>query len=197
MAAFSELSLEQILSHCKARLEGIVHFDVYEYAPCYLWYDRPLFDEFGEVIRHLRGDTIYLQRDSATPLRDLFHELGHVAGRRCDLVGHSDNGYRGSWEQDNRKLIAEISTRRHWSDYLNLFALSRDDFVANAASEIWAELFMLWHLRPHSPEARLIDAPMATLRQQPDIHAIGELASDLGAAINCNPTGDSQGRNGA
>ncbi len=180
----SNFSLDHIVALCRARLASIVRVDVYEYAPCYLWHDRPLYDEFGEVIRHLQGDTIYLQRDSGTPLRDLFHELGHVVGRKHDLVGHTENGYRGSWEQGSRKLIAEVSGKRHWSGYLNLFALAQDGFVANAASEIWAELFMLWHLHPDSPEARLIDEPIGSLQQHPEFRAIQELAAELGVPRN-------------
>jgi len=174
-----DISLDRVVALGRSRLASIVNLDVYEYAPCYLWYDRPLYDEFGEVIRHLQGDTIYLQRDSSTPFRDLFHELGHVVGRKFDLVGHTDNGYRGSWEQDSRKLIAAVSGRRHWSEYLNLFALAENDFVANAASEIWAELFMLWHLQPDCPEARLIDDPMDTLGAHAAFRTIRNFATEL------------------
>ena len=95
-------------------------------------------------------------------------------------MGHSDNGYRGSWEQDSKKLIAEVSGRRHWSEYLNLFALTQDGFVANAASEIWAELFMLWHLQPDCPEARLIDDSMDILGERAELQTIRSFATELG-----------------
>ena len=169
-----------MLAPCRSILAGVVDVDVYDYAPCYLWYDRPLFDAFGDEICRLRGDTIYLYRDSPTPVRDLFHELGHVVGRKCDLVGHADNGFRGSWERPNRRLIAQVSARRHWSGHLNLLALARDDFAAIAASETWAELFMLWHLHPDCAEARLLDEPMGALRDHPVCRAIGKLAGELG-----------------
>ena len=145
----------------------------------YLWYDRPLYDEFGEAIVHLQGDTIYLYQDSPTPVRDLFHELGHVVGRKCNLVGNAENGFRGDWEQENGKLIAEISGQRHWSSYLNLFSLAHSGFRANAASEVWAELFMLWHLSPDCAEARLLDEPMERLHGQPVYAAISNLALEL------------------
>lgn len=175
-----EHSLGDILALCKSGLAGIVGVDVYAYAPCYLWYDRPLFDAFGETIGHLPGDTIYLYEKSASPVRDLFHELGHVVGRKCNLVGHAENGFRGSWEQRHRRLIARVSAQRHWSAYLNLLAAEREDFAVNAASEIWAELFMLWHLHPDCPEAGLLDAPMEAIRQHSACRAIARLASDLG-----------------
>ena len=171
--------ITRIVALCQSRLEGIVAVDVYDYAPCYLWHDRPLYDAFGDEICRLKGDTVYLYRESTHPVRDLFHELGHVVGRKCNLVGHAANGYRGRWERRNRRLIAQVIGQRHWSAYLNWLALARDDFRVNAASEIWAELFMLWHLRPGSPEARLLDDPMDDLRGDPVCDAIARLAPEL------------------
>ena len=172
-------SISRILGLCKSGLAGVVDVDVYDYAPCYLWHDRPLYDAFGEELCRLKGDTVYLYRDSTNPLRDLFHELGHVVGRKCDLVGHAGNGFRGSWDRRNRRLIAEVCGKRHWSHYLNLLAVAREDFRINAASEIWAELFMLWHLHPESPEARLLDGPIEALRNHPVYDPIGRLAPEL------------------
>ncbi len=182
MAALPNHSIDKIVARCEPVLAGIVNLDIYDYAPCYLWYDSPLYDSFGDVIGRLRGDTIYLDRESATPVRDLFHELGHVVGRKCDLVGHVENGFRGGWDQSNRRLIAQVCARKHWSSYLNLLALARDDFVANAGSEIWAELFMIWHLHPDCEEARLLDAPMRALRDHPVCRAIEDLVNELGFA---------------
>lgn len=175
-------SIGQILRLCKSGLAGVVDVDVYDYAPCYLWYDRPIYDAFGDELCRLKGDTVYLHRNSTTPLRDLYHELGHVVGRKCDLVGHADNGYRGSWERRNRRLIAEVCGTRHWSSYLNLLAVAREDFRTHAASEIWAELFMLWHLHPDSPEAKLLDEWIRAVRDHPVYAAIAGLASALGIA---------------
>ncbi len=172
-------SMDRITALCRDYLGSIVDVECYEYAPCYLWYDRPLFDSFGEPIRQLRGDTIYLHEQSSTPARDLFHELGHVVGRKCNQVGHAENGYRGDWEQDNARLIGLVSERRHWSSYLNLLPLNHGDFRTNAASEVWAELFMLWHLHPDSGEARLLDMAMAKLVDNPVCNAIAGLARDL------------------
>ena len=157
----------------------MVRIDAYDYASCYLWHDRPLFNEFGEPIAELRGETIYLYRASKTPVRDLFHELGHVVARRQQLVGNAENGFNGSWEKANGKLIAEICAQRHWSGYLNLYALSHPEFAMNAASELWAELFMLWHLHPECDEARLLDAQMQIHLDHPDIRAIADLAGEL------------------
>lgn len=168
--------LDEIVARGNACLDGLARIETYEFASCYLWYDRPLYNAFGDVIRQLQGDTIYLYRDSATPLRDLFHELGHVAGRLCRLIGNSENGYRGHWDSANAKLIAEIGAQRHWSDYLNRYSRAQQDFHANAASETWAELFMLWHLYPFSDEAALLDDTMAGLQDHPVCAAIARLA---------------------
>ncbi len=172
-------SLARIMALSNRLLADIVRVDAYEYAPCYLWYDSPLYNEFGEAVATLPGDTIYLQQDSATPVRDLFHELGHVVSRYCDLIGNAENGYRGTWEDSNRKLIAEVSAQRHWSEYLNLFSISHSNFGANAASEVWAELFMMWHLFPHCAEARLLDAAMDSLQGQAVCDAVTGLAVEL------------------
>ena len=171
--------MHRITGLCREYLASVVAVECYDYAPCYLWYDRPLYDAFGDPIRQLRGDTIYLQAHSKTPARDLFHELGHVVGRKCNQVGHAENGYRGAWERDNARLIGLVSERRHWSGYLNLLPLNHADFRVNAASEVWAELFMLWHLHPESGEARLLDAPMEKLADNPVCAAIASLAREL------------------
>ena len=172
-------SIARIRSLCRRYLAGVVAVECYEFAPCYLWYDRALYDEFGEPVRQFRGDTIYLQETSSTPLRDLFHELGHVVGRKCNQVGHAENGYRGDWERDNARLIGQVSARRHWSAYLNLLPLQHEQFRISAASEVWAELFMLWHLHPDSAEARLLDGAMTKLQQNPVCAAVARLAREL------------------
>ncbi|MEM7194988.1 MAG: hypothetical protein AAF402_08560 [Pseudomonadota bacterium] len=179
MSNGSYQSIYKIRELCQKHLSEIVEVDIYEYASCYLWYDRPLYNSFGEEIRHLRGDTIYLYERSSTPDTDLFHELGHMIGRRKNLVGHAENGFQGSWERENGKLVAQISDRRHWSSYLNLFSLTHDNFRINAASEVWAEVFMLWHLQPALPEARLLDSAMAKLGREPECIAIQNLASEI------------------
>lgn len=184
MTGYPNSYIQDLIARCRAHLADVVAVSTYEYAPCYLWYDRPLFDSFGDEIRRLPGDTIYLFEHSTTPVQDLLHELGHVVGRKCNLVGHSKNGYRGSWEEGNKRLISQISANRHWSQYLNDFALGQKDFRWNAASEIWAELFMLWHLYPHSTEAELVDAQMLTLQHQPICRAIETLAAELRPAAS-------------
>lgn len=182
MQDYSNPNIPKLLAQCRLHLADVVAVSTYEYTPCYLWYDRPLFDSFGDEIHRLPGDTIYLYEHSTTPVQDLLHELGHVVGRKCDLVGHSKNGYRGSWETENKNLIRLISANRHWSQYLNDFARSQKDFRWNAASEIWAELFMLWHLYSHSAEAELANAQMQTLQHEPTCRAIGILAAELRSA---------------
>ena len=162
---------------CHLQLGKIVGVKTYNYAPCYLWHDRPLYNEFGEQIEVLAGDTIYLHDQSSTPESDLFHELGHFVGRTLSVIGNSENGFNGSWEQKNTRLIAQVTQQLHWSAYLNLFSTNRADFKMNAASELWAELFMLWHLQPEMPEARLIDSAMKDLEHKAECIAIANLAA--------------------
>lgn len=179
MAADSTPELTSLLSLCEQQLSEIVDVQSYEYAPCYLWHDRPLYNDFGEQIEVLRGNTIYLHNKSSSPGSDLFHELGHLIGRRHHTVGNRENGYSGSWEQQNSRLIAQVTQQMHWSSYLNLFAATQGDFKLNAASELWAELFMLWHLYPHLPEAALINDTMTSLQKQADCISIAALANEI------------------
>ncbi len=177
MADPNSFNAAQLAALCHQHLNEVVDVQVYEYAPCYLWHDRPLYNDFGEQIKTLAGNTIYLHDKSTTPANDLFHELGHFVGRKLNLVGNRENGFTGSWEKNNTRLIAQVSQQLHWSAYLNLFSLNQNDFKMNAASELWAEIFMLWHLRAEMPEARLIDSSMANHEHTPEIIAIARLAS--------------------
>lgn len=179
MSQPTSAALERLLTLCNEHLAGAIRVESYDYASCYLWHDRPLYNDFGEQIDLLKGNTIYLYRRSTSPTTDLFHELGHFVGRNHNLIGHRDNGYTGSWQQQNTKLIAQVSEQRHWSDYLNTFAGSQAEFRTNAASELWAELFMLWHLYPTRAESRLLDNPMASLANEPVIIDINDLARTL------------------
>ena len=172
-------AIEKIVALCTTHLHNVVDVQIYEYTSCYLWHDRPLYNHFGEQIKQLTGDTIYLYENSSSPATDLFHELGHMVGRRLNLIGHAENSYHGHWETNNTRLIAEVSGQNHWSEYLNEFASAQDGFAANSASELWAELFMLWHLYPHSPEARLLDSTMIQAQANTDCQLIAKLAGQL------------------
>ncbi len=173
------LSVDEVVALSNQHLRDFVKVDSYDYDPCYLWYDNPLYNEFGDKVVQLHGNTIYLNKHSKTPVRDLFHELGHAVNRVCDLVGNTENNYKGCWDQQNSQLIAQISAQRHWSSYLNLFSLNDENFKANAASEVWAELFMIWHLYPETTEASLIDETMDWLEHEAICIAIHQLGSDL------------------
>ena len=179
MATPHHAALKNTIDLCNRHLTGIVSVASYEFTSCYLWHDRPLYNDFGEKIRDLQGDTIYLYENSPTPGTDLFHELGHMIGRKCDMVAHRANGYKGHWQQKQAKLIAEVAEYRHWSNYLNEFARAQAEFKTNAASELWAELFMLWHLHPASPESRLIDTDMESLAGHPACIAVARLADEI------------------
>ena len=175
----SSPEVDQLLRLCAVHLKDTISVEPYEFTSCYLWHDSPLYNEFGEKIRDLRGDTIYLYNQSAMPQTDLFHELGHLVGRKLNMVGHTENSFQGIWDSNNQKLIAQVKQRTHWSGYLNLFALNQENFIANAASELWAELFMLWHLQPALPEARLLDSTMVSLQPLPMFAGIQSLASAI------------------
>lgn len=179
MATPPNKQLNTLLSLCETHLAGIVSVESYEYTSCYLWRDRPIYDEFGDKIRDLPGNTIYLYNQSSSPDHDLFHELGHVIARKHQLVGHPENGYQGSWENNNQKLIAQVCQQTHWSSYLNLFSVQQEDFTMKAASELWAEIFMLRFLHPDYPEAALIDKEMLNLQHDPACVAIADLAKAI------------------
>ncbi|MEM7258512.1 MAG: hypothetical protein AAF404_14125 [Pseudomonadota bacterium] len=172
-------ALQRLIALANQQLAGVIQVQPYDYASCYLWHDRPLYNDFGEQIQLLKGDTIYLYNQSTSPGTDLFHELGHFVGRTFNLIGHRDNGYTGSWQQAHAMLIAQVAEQRHWSDYLNAFARSQAEFRSNAASELWAELFMLWHLYPTRAESRLLDDEMSSLEKEPACCAIRQLAQSL------------------
>ena len=132
---------------------------------CYLWHDSARYDPFGEVIGAYRGNTVYLCRHSANPGEDLFHELGHAVARHFNVIGHRENGWRGHWDEHGRRLARAIRHRRHWSFWLGRFAQGQHGFESNAASETWAELFMLHYLYPGLDESRLADDEFARLRR--------------------------------
>lgn len=179
MSAPGNLQLNYLVTLCDKHLRGIVSVKSYEYTSCYLWHDRSLFDEFGDKVKDLQGNTVYLYENAPAPAHDLLHELGHMVARENNLIGHTENGYQGSWENKNRKLIAQVCQQKHWSSYLNLFSLQQENFSTKAASELWAELFMLWHLHRDYPEAALLEAEMRSLETNPTCIAISALATAL------------------
>ena len=179
MTSTSNNSIDALLSLCDKHLAGIVAVTTYEYTSCYLWHDRPLYDEFGDKIKDLSGNTIYLYEKSAAPQYDLFHELGHLFARRHNLIGYPENGYQGRWENNNTQLIARVCQQNHWSSYLNLFSVQQQDFATKAASELWAELFMLHWLHSDYPEAQLLDAEMLSFERDMLYLAIKAMASEM------------------
>ena len=145
-------------------LGNAIDVETYEYAPCYLWHDSPIYNEFGELVEVLKGDTIYLSKTSTNAIEDLFHELGHVIARRFDVVGHAENYFQGHWENQIKSHIGRVVHKRHWSAYLNLYSEMHSELQFNAASEIWAELFMMQFLYPENDETDLLSEEMTRLR---------------------------------
>ena len=153
--------------------------DSYDFSSCYLWQDSPVYNSFGEKVTRLKGNTIYLNQSSSSPLQDLFHEIGHAVGRKFDVVGHRENHYNGHWDQKAIRLVGSIKRHCHWSQYLNCFGLLHDDFETNSQSELWAELFMLWFLYPKMHECVLIETEMRSLESLPEILQIKQFAKKV------------------
>ena len=148
----------------------------HDFASCYVWEDCAVYNALGEVIGHHRGNCIYIDRTTVQGRRDLMHEIGHVVGRHFNLIGHRGNHYSGSWDKHARRLIGAVSSGRHWSGHLNAYAASDEQFAFNAASEIWAELFMLFYLYPGLAEAQIIASEIKALRREPQF---ARLEADL------------------
>ena len=177
------LSIDELVAHCRDTLAGLVAVETYEFASCYLWYDRPLYNDFGEEIRRLQGDTIYLQRDSDTPLRDLFHELGHVIGRHCRQVGNSENGYRGEWERRQRETHRR--NRRAASLEALISIVSRkanETFTPTRRAKPGPNCSCCGTSYPFSEEAALLDPAMAALRENAAYQLVSRLAKSVGLA---------------
>ncbi len=172
----SSPSVSELLNLSRLHLHQIVRVDSHEYAPCFACRDSPLYDSFGDVVHQLRGNTIYLSTLSESPLYDLFHELGHFVAKYFNLIAQPGQP-PGSWERSNSRLVAQVEYGRHWSGYLNQFARQQPDFSFNAASELWAELFMLRHLHPHAEEVKLIEDALAKIQSTKAMHAITSLAN--------------------
>ena len=159
-----------------AQLGSFVSVNTYHYVSCYLWRDRPIYNAFGERVAELKGNTIYLNQSSDSPVKDLFHEIGHAVGRKFNVIGHAENDYRGFWDKKAARHIGTMKRCCHWSAYLNSFALMHDGFDQNGNSELWAELFMLWFLYPQMPECGLITKEMQRLEGSREIQKIKSFA---------------------
>jgi hypothetical protein len=140
----------------------------HDFASCYVWQDCAVYDALGDVIGHHRGNTIYIDRASRHERRDLVHEMGHAVGRHFNRVGHRHNHYTGEWDPRAKRLIGAVSNGRHWSGHLNGYAAGVENFDFNAASEVWAELFMLFYLYPGLPESGIIESEIDRLRRDPE-----------------------------
>ncbi len=154
----------------------------HDYVSCYVYQDSPVFNPYGEVIGHHEANAVYLNPGADHIGEDLLHEVGHAVARHFDLVGHRDNYYCSNWEQDQQRLIGAVTHGRHWSRYLNEYAAATDDFHTNAGSELWAELFMLFHLYPELPEAELISETICELQLNPMFQ---RLQNSLQAVRDC------------
>ncbi len=153
-------------------LNWFVQVRWHEFASCYVYYDSPLFNEYGEIIGEHQGNTIYLNPGADHVGEDLLHEIGHAVARHFNLIGVWENYYYRSWERVQQRLIGAVTHGRHWSRYLNEFAANTEDFSANAASELWAELFMLFYLYPGLPESELIASAIDDLRHNDDFQRL-------------------------
>ena len=132
----------------------------------------PVYAVDGPLASVDRSARLYLdierfrQLDESEAVGLLLHEVGHAVGRHFDVVGHRENHYVGSWDRRARRLIGAVASGRHWSSHLNGIARALGH-GGYAASEIWAELFMLFYLYPGLPETEIIEAEIDSLRGDP------------------------------
>jgi len=160
--------VENLAAMAQRKLGHWVNIDAHPWRSLYAWDDGKLYDDFGDQVGELSENTVYLDRYAVNPTEDLFHELGHVIARKFDLIGHRNNGYCGSWEQRQKRMIAQIKHDRHWSPLLQNICL-QNQREGNAdtpalSSELWAELFMSWYLYPERPEREYIELEMEKLK---------------------------------
>lgn len=146
------------------------------WSSLYAWEAAPLFNSFGEQIGTLEANTIYLYHDSPCPEEDLLHELGHVVARKFDLIGHRSNGFLGRWEKRQLRLVGSVRHQRHWSRLLERVRSSAPPYTPDLTSEVWAELFMCWHLYPERREVTFIANEMNQLQNEPFIQSIARMS---------------------
>jgi hypothetical protein len=156
-----------------------LNIETHDLASAYVWQDAAYYNDFGEVIGQFAANTIYLNRHADRLQEDLFHEIGHAVARKFNLIGHCKNGFTGDWEIRQSRLISRVRHQRHWSRLLDRINLWAPAFTPDLGSEIWAELFMYWHLYPEREEILFIDPEMQSLQTQPEIKGVSDLAARL------------------
>jgi len=175
--------VEKLAETARITLNGWINVDVHPWRSLYAWNNGKLYDTFGDQVGKLEENTVYLYRYSTNPEEDLFHELGHAIARKFDLIGHQKNGYYGSWENRQKRLIAQIQHNRHWSPLLQRIYQQnqREGNLDTPAlgSELWAELFMSWHLYPERSEREYIGLEMQKLANTAELMSIRETCSAL------------------
>ncbi|MGI9319537.1 MAG: hypothetical protein ACR2QW_19570 [bacterium] len=149
-----------------------VNLRTHRWNSLYAWETTPLFNCFGDQIGCLEANTIYISRSSPCPEEDLLHELGHAVARKFDLIGHRDNGFIGHWEKRHFRLVGGVRHQHHWSRLLERVRTNAPPYTSDLASEIWAELFMCWHLYPYHREITFIAPEMDQLEREPFIESI-------------------------
>ncbi|MBX2869002.1 MAG: hypothetical protein KTR18_10015 [Acidiferrobacterales bacterium] len=162
-----------------------VRVEQHSWKSLYAWQSGTLYDDYGDPIGEISANTVYLYELSLAPHEDLFHELGHAIAREFDFIGHRTNGFSGSWEKRQARLIAQIQHDRHWSESLKNIWQSKqhegDTSPSSLGSEIWAELFMYWYFYSERPEVSLIRSEMESISHTPQLTSIGLLYAKLGS----------------
>ena len=175
----ADANLAALVAVANTQVSDWVTVDCHDWQSLYAWQTVPLYDAFGEVVGEIKADTIYLQRASPCPEQDLFHELGHAIARRFDLIGNHSNGFLGAWEQRQFRMVGAVRHQRHWSRLLDRVRRSAPPYTPDLCSEIWAELFMCWHLFPERREVTFIEPEMHRLSAQPELRSVEKLARIL------------------
>ncbi len=175
--------VDELAAAARIKLNNWVNIDVHSWRSLYAWNDGKLYDDFGDQIGKLEANTVYLYDYATRPTEDLFHELGHAIARKFDLIGYQKNGYCGSWEQRQKRLIARIEHGRHWSPLLQRICQETQHAgntdTPTLASELWAELFMSWYLYPERSERKYIELEMEQLKNKSELTSVEKLSRSL------------------
>ena len=171
--------MDSLLVLARLSIGKWVNVEKHCWSSLYAWDSAPLFDPYGEKIGSLEANTIYLFAESPCPEEDLLHELGHVVARKYDLIGHRDNGFLGKWERRQLRLVGSVRHGRHWSRLLERVRSNTPPYTPDLTSEVWAELFMCWHLYPERREVTYITEEMDHLSKEPFIRSIHQLSRIL------------------
>ena len=172
-------SIDEIITMAQPIIGSWVALEKHSWCSLYAWKSAPIYDSYGDISGNLKANTIYLCETTPCPEEDLLHELGHVVARKFNLIGTRDNGFLGRWEARQKRMVGSVQHFRHWSRFLNRIRLNHGGYTPELCSEIWAELFMCWHLYPQRRELTYIEDEMRALAHYSELVDIERLVTAL------------------